>query len=399
MPLLARETGLEPATSGVTGRRSNQLSYSRSGRRQGLVWGAGGVKSDKPQSRQVRSFISTIGVTCRNRMEFAGGVFSAQDRIEFRSRAPTSMAWRNARWNAPWLEAASALIILTMIVLGLVWNAWVRTSWYPNLALLLAGPTILLLLSGIYATVRPAPVIAEILFYFAIWMLLPIFATRLTYLCFASGHRLMDAPLSKADRMLSFNWPEWVAFVQAHPLLAKAQQVSYLSYEWQPMAAILVLAHRAPRKGNAELFMALGVSMAITLVVTTLLPAIGPGEALGFHPLASPIIQALETAPAAHNLPYKGIVSFPSFHTAMALLFVYAHRGVRWTFPTAVLFNALMLTSVPLNGDHYLVDMIAGAMVAVIGIATARLILRNYDILSDRIAPPPSAVPSSGNLL
>lgn len=29
---MARATGLEPATSGVTGRHSNQLSYARAGR-------------------------------------------------------------------------------------------------------------------------------------------------------------------------------------------------------------------------------------------------------------------------------------------------------------------------------------------------------------------------------
>ena len=53
---VARETGLEPATSGVTGRRSNQLSYSRSSgsaaqRGVRLEGSSGIVKQQKPQLR------------------------------------------------------------------------------------------------------------------------------------------------------------------------------------------------------------------------------------------------------------------------------------------------------------------------------------------------------------
>ena len=60
MPLLARETGLEPATSGVTGRRSNHLSYSRSGRGQRLGWAGTGVKR-----QEVRFRISAFEPACR----------------------------------------------------------------------------------------------------------------------------------------------------------------------------------------------------------------------------------------------------------------------------------------------------------------------------------------------
>jgi len=271
-------------------------------------------------------------------------------------------------------EAASAACILVMIAVSLLWNGWAGIFWHPALGPIVAGPVVLLLLSLIYTAIRPVPVIAEIVFYLALWSLFPIFAVRLTYLCYTIGYPLADAALSQADAALGFHWRDWAVFVQAHPLFDLAQRVSYASYWWQPFALILTAAISRPRQRNAEIFTALSLALLLTLIITSFLPAIGPAEAFGLHPEPAPVVHALYAGARGQTLPYAGIVSFPSFHTVMAVLFAYGCRGLRWLFPVAIAFNALMVVSVPLCGDHYLVDVLAGAAVAAVSIgATGRL--------------------------
>ena len=61
-----------------------------------------------------------------------------------------------------------------------------------------------------------------------------------------------------------------------------------------------------------------------------------------------------------------GVVSFPSFHTTMALAYAYGFRragAIGWIVGA---LNFVMLFSIPFFGGHYLVDMIAGVLMAIL---------------------------------
>ena len=67
-----------------------------------------------------------------------------------------------------------------------------------------------------------------------------------------------------------------------------------------------------------------------------------------------------------------GGVSFPSWHTAMAVVLVYICRGIPWLLIPAFVLNAGMLAATPTIGGHYFVDIYAGIAVAVAAIYALR---------------------------
>jgi membrane-associated phospholipid phosphatase len=71
-------------------------------------------------------------------------------------------------------------------------------------------------------------------------------------------------------------------------------------------------------------------------------------------------------------MPVQGLVSLPSYHAAMGLLFIWAFRHVRLLFPAAVVLNIALLASTPTHGGHYLVDVIAGLLVCAVMIWLVR---------------------------
>jgi membrane-associated phospholipid phosphatase len=116
--------------------------------------------------------------------------------------------------------------------------------------------------------------------------------------------------------------------------------------------------------------------MIITILVYPFGTTIGP---IGYYHLGppgnwTPMIEAFRDHNDRIITPDRlvGMVSFPSYHAAVGVLIICATwplRVARWLFlPLNV---GMLFTTIP-YGEHYLVDVIGGVVVAIIALLAAR---------------------------
>jgi hypothetical protein len=209
-----------------------------------------------------------------------------------------------------------------------------------------------------------AALAAELL---GLWLVMaPIFQV-LSYLCMASSSPLVDSSLMSLDRMMGFDWLAGYHLVLAHPNILWLLNHLYDSFTWQTLyfCVLMGLMNRAGRM--RELFWVIFLCTIITDLGAMLFPALGPFYAFGFTHNGG-FLPDMEHLISHRDLSFAlaqmtGVVSFPSFHTIMALAFVYGFRKLGPISWLVTLANAVMLVSVPFIGGHYLTDMLGGLAV------------------------------------
>lgn len=219
--------------------------------------------------------------------------------------------------------------------------------------------------------------------YFSLTLAAATATCVLSYLCLASSGAIIDARLMAMDHALGFDWITGYRWVSAHPLLKSVLGFAYGSLFYQGLYFGVLLALMNKRDELREMFWLVLLSGLMACAGSYFLPAFGPSKLydIGTHDGFMPtMIQLVD----GHNLTFAlskmtGVVSFPSFHTAMALSYAWAFRRmgvIGWAFAA---FNLVVLASVPWFGGHYLVDMIGGAltMLTALGLVTGAPALRN----------------------
>ncbi len=145
-------------------------------------------------------------------------------------------------------------------------------------------------------------------------VLITAIMTPLTYVAASTNLPMQDANLLAIDRALGLDWAAYVGFVDDHPALAAWLNYGYTMIRW-PIFAIPSCSRRWHRYRRIEEFtFAFGAALAVTTILSALVPAIGVYQQIGLiRPRSRTSIRApISTSCAICRRPAKAYCAISS---------------------------------------------------------------------------------------
>jgi hypothetical protein len=294
------------------------------------------------------------------------------------------------------------LLILTVAVLT---AAWMRAA---GVALDAAGAVLPALtcaglegLATFYSTRRLEPRFAVSLSSLAQVIAFSACAALLSYAVAATGGPLWDGTFRAVDQSLGLDWLAYLNGFNDHPWIGFALSLAYQSLMTQLIVVVIVLGLGGHLRAVPEFVLAFMLAGLTTVLISAFMPAaevfvhlqLRPEDFPGANGSAAYLHFSHLTGLRDGTLrsisldQLEGIITFPSFHAALGVLFaryLWICRVTRWP---GLALNAMLVAATPIDGGHYFIDVGAGALIAVGAIAIAHRLVRPSRGDSELVSP------------
>ncbi|WP_374405280.1 phosphatase PAP2 family protein [Pelagerythrobacter sp.] len=202
---------------------------------------------------------------------------------------------------------------------------------------------------------------------------------------------LADSWLAAADLALGFDWKAYVAFADQKVWLVNGMRLTYGSLtDYTALLFLILVCREGARRRCAELIRLFLATAIFCMAAGAFFPAVA---AMTYYQVPDGTFQLFSPRTGAYHLDLllslrtdprhvldldhlPGLVTFPSFHTAMGVVGIYCARGSWPLFTVMLAINLVMIASTPIFGSHYAVDVVAGALVSMVAIAVDRRMFR-----------------------
>ncbi|WP_092090323.1 phosphatase PAP2 family protein [Bradyrhizobium brasilense] len=218
-------------------------------------------------------------------------------------------------------------------------------------------------------------------------LVVAIAATMLTYAAATVGRPLMDDQLLRADQLIGYDWRAYAGFFAGSGTMVRIVSEFYNSIFYLPNVVILALAIKKDVKTLEKFILAAIISLLLTIGIFALVPAttawthlhLSDTEISSFRnlPLSSDgwideLIRIREgSLRSLRNFQGKGLIAFPSFHCAAALILIWASWNILWLRIPMTLVNLGMILATPIVGGHYVTDLIGGLVITIVSVILA----------------------------
>ena len=197
-----------------------------------------------------------------------------------------------------------------------------------------------------------------------------------------------DHAIDARDQAIGFDWRYWLAVLDGQPGLNRVLVLAYHSMWPQLALVIMALVTIRDYRRLDVLLLAFALGAVVTVTIAAFMPALSPLPDDHITPSDHPHIslavprefeaQALALRSGAMRVielsGAQGLITFPSFHTVTAILLLLGFWRVPYLRWVSLVLNGLMLLAIPIEGSHYLVDIIAAVPVALLAWKAAAIL-------------------------